>query len=176
MSWSLSFRHGIILTASGSTKCGHRMYCCRAVSLCSVFGLCELDALWTDRVREGVGLGTYGTVVKAEDMVTGTFIAVKFLHQIANLHPDIHAEEDMYRRLVEGCSPSIRLVHPILAQARGSKTSLEDSSPSSYSQAIISVTTSSPSSCARCRCTTLSMGELSFHCPRGTWWRSRIRF
>ncbi|KAI0713858.1 kinase-like domain-containing protein, partial [Earliella scabrosa] len=61
-----------------------------------------------------IGRGSYGTVVKAEDLYTNTVVAVKVLHSQDGLHSDIRAEEKVYAKLVAGCHPSIRYFAEVL--------------------------------------------------------------
>ncbi|KAI9069266.1 kinase-like protein [Trametes sanguinea] len=67
-----------------------------------------------DQVRSGIGFGTYGTVVHAQDHVTGTAVAIKILHRDDALHQDVHAEERMYDKLLAGCDPHIGLFAQVL--------------------------------------------------------------
>lgn len=61
-----------------------------------------------DRVRAGLGYGGFGTVVEAEDTVTGRAVAVKLLHQDKDLQIDVHLEQRTYKRLVDGCDPRVK--------------------------------------------------------------------
>ncbi|KAI9057841.1 kinase-like protein, partial [Trametes sanguinea] len=70
------------------------------------------------RVRVPIGHGSFGTVVKANDIYTDTVVAVKLLHKHEELHDDINKEQDVYRRLSQGCDPRIDL----FAQVYGSGT------------------------------------------------------
>ncbi|KAI0735643.1 kinase-like domain-containing protein, partial [Earliella scabrosa] len=60
------------------------------------------------RVVSFLGRGTFGTVVKAEDVFTGTVVAVKVLHLGRGLHTDVRREEKVYAKLVLGSNSSIR--------------------------------------------------------------------
>ncbi|KAL7281165.1 hypothetical protein ACG7TL_004473 [Trametes sanguinea] len=68
---------------------GHRserMYMVRASD--AIFGKYQ--------VRGGIGFGTYGTVVRAQDNVTGTVVAIKVLHRDDDLNPDVRVEEHLH--------------------------------------------------------------------------------
>ncbi|OSD06155.1 kinase-like protein [Trametes coccinea BRFM310] len=60
-------------------------------------------------VRGGIGFGMYGTVVRAEDNVTGTIVAIKVLHRDDDLHTDDGGEERMYEKILLGCNPHVTL-------------------------------------------------------------------
>ncbi|KAI0324868.1 kinase-like protein, partial [Cubamyces sp. BRFM 1775] len=66
------------------------------------------------RVRGSIGFGNSGTVVRAEDQITGTAVAVKILHRDEDLHGDVELEERVYKKLVAGCNPSISLFARVL--------------------------------------------------------------
>lgn len=53
-----------------------------------------------------IGRGSFGTVAKAEDIFTGSFVAIKVLHSIPDLHPDSRREEKVYDKIIEGCRSS----------------------------------------------------------------------
>ncbi|KAH9887378.1 kinase-like protein [Cubamyces lactineus] len=55
------------------------------------------------RVQAGIGYGMFGTVVRAEDMVTGTPVAVKLLHKCEDLHDDVLRESRIFQKLLDGC-------------------------------------------------------------------------
>ena len=59
-----------------------------------------------DRVRGLLGFGSFGTVVAAEDTITGRAVAVKLLHK--GTEQDCKMEERVYEILVAGCSPSLQ--------------------------------------------------------------------
>ncbi|PIL26214.1 hypothetical protein GSI_11969 [Ganoderma sinense ZZ0214-1] len=61
------------------------------------------------RVRSKLGRGSFGTVVLAEDTITGTAVAIKLLHKDPDLHEDVRHEEKVYRTLLAGCDPRIEL-------------------------------------------------------------------
>ncbi|KAI9062000.1 kinase-like protein [Trametes sanguinea] len=64
---------------------------------------------------EGVaGIGNFGTVVRAEDNVTGTLVAIKLLHVCEDRNPDPLVEERMYEKLLSGCNPHIDLFAAVL--------------------------------------------------------------
>ncbi|KAH9854427.1 kinase-like protein [Lenzites betulinus] len=65
-------------------------------------------------VRSSIGFGSYGTVVKAENVVTGNVVAVKLLHRDAQLHPDPQVEVRMYEKIAAGCGPSSGLFAAVL--------------------------------------------------------------
>ncbi|KAH9854463.1 kinase-like protein [Lenzites betulinus] len=66
------------------------------------------------RVERTLGYGSFGSVVRAEDVLTGQHVAVKVLHRVRGLHRDVHNEARMYETLVEGCSPRISLFAEVL--------------------------------------------------------------
>ncbi|KAH9855860.1 kinase-like protein [Lenzites betulinus] len=66
------------------------------------------------KVLVGLGYGGYGTVVKAEDNVTGTVVAIKLLHRDEERQQDTALEQLTYRRLVEGCDPRVNLFAEVL--------------------------------------------------------------
>lgn len=59
-----------------------------------------------DHVQGLLGYGSFGTVVAAQDAVTGRSIAVKLLHKGAQ--QDVKREERVYDLIVGGCSPSFQ--------------------------------------------------------------------
>ena len=59
-----------------------------------------------DLVRGLLGFGSFGTVVAAEDNITGRAVAVKLLHK--GTDQDERMEERVYEMLVAGCSPSLQ--------------------------------------------------------------------
>ena len=62
----------------------------------------------SDLVRGLLGFGSFGTVVAAEDSITGRAVAVKLLHKGAQ--QDVKREERVYDLVVGGCSPNFRCV------------------------------------------------------------------
>ncbi|KAI9057435.1 kinase-like protein [Trametes sanguinea] len=68
----------------------------------------------SDQVQRKAGFGSFGTVVQAQDVLTGTLVAVKMLHNIIGLHQDIHREERVYESLAGGCNPRISLFAQVL--------------------------------------------------------------
>ncbi|KAI9065713.1 kinase-like protein [Trametes sanguinea] len=69
-------------------------------------------------VRGGIGFGMYGTVVRAEDTITGTAVAIKVLHRDDDLNIDVRTEERMYQKLLSGCSPDIGLFAQVLGSGQ----------------------------------------------------------
>ncbi|KAI0661151.1 kinase-like domain-containing protein [Cubamyces menziesii] len=67
-----------------------------------------------DQVKAGIGFGTYGTVVRAEDKITGTAVAIKLLHRDEDLAPHALVEQRMYEKLLAGCNPRVRLFAQVL--------------------------------------------------------------
>ncbi|KAI9061813.1 kinase-like protein [Trametes sanguinea] len=65
-------------------------------------------------VRGRIGHGSFGTVVKAVDKITGTAVAIKFLHKDDDVNPDPHIEEQMYQKLLAGCNPHVDLFAGVL--------------------------------------------------------------
>lgn len=61
-----------------------------------------------DVVQGLLGYGSFGTVVAAEDSMTGQAVAVKLLHK--GVQQDVKREERVYDILVGGCSPNFRCV------------------------------------------------------------------
>ncbi|KAI0352249.1 kinase-like protein [Trametes cingulata] len=68
-------------------------------------------------VRHGLGYGSFGTVVKAEDNITQTAVAIKFLHNLGSSGGDTSRknEADMYYKVLAGCDPHIDLFAAVLA-------------------------------------------------------------
>ncbi|KAH9852944.1 kinase-like domain-containing protein, partial [Lenzites betulinus] len=66
-------------------------------------------------VQRPLGHGSFGTVVRAEDGLTGSPVAVKVLHKIRGLHRDPRRERRIYDLLVAGCSPRISLFAEVLS-------------------------------------------------------------
>ncbi|KAI0730646.1 kinase-like protein [Earliella scabrosa] len=67
------------------------------------------------RVINGLGYGSSGTVVSAEDAITGTLVAIKVLHQDQNRNPDAEKEVRVYRTLLAGCNAHTDLFAAVLA-------------------------------------------------------------
>ncbi|KAL1938418.1 hypothetical protein VTO73DRAFT_11658 [Trametes versicolor] len=61
------------------------------------------------RVQGMLGYGSFGSVVRAEDVLTRDVVAVKVLHKRAGLHRDPRQETRVYDTLVAGCSPRTSL-------------------------------------------------------------------
>ncbi|KAJ8473924.1 hypothetical protein ONZ51_g7563 [Trametes cubensis] len=55
------------------------------------------------RVQVALGYGRFGTVVRAEDTVTGTLVAVKLLHKGEDLHVDPLWEARIFQKILDGC-------------------------------------------------------------------------
>ncbi|KAI9062912.1 kinase-like protein [Trametes sanguinea] len=66
------------------------------------------------QVRGSIGFGANGTVVRAQDNITGTAVAIKVLHRDDRLPIDLHVEERMYEKLLAGCNPHISLFAQVL--------------------------------------------------------------
>ncbi|KAH9858157.1 kinase-like domain-containing protein [Lenzites betulinus] len=67
-----------------------------------------------DRVQRLMGYGSFGSVVRAEDVLTGGVVAVKVLHRVRGLHRHLEHEARMYETLLLGCSPRISLFAEVL--------------------------------------------------------------
>ncbi|KAI0348960.1 kinase-like protein [Trametes cingulata] len=67
-------------------------------------------------VRTRLGHGSFGTVVQAEDKITGTLVAVKIFHkeEDTSLAIDTKQEERMWLRVQGGCSPYSELFAAVL--------------------------------------------------------------
>ncbi|KAI0359348.1 kinase-like protein [Trametes cingulata] len=66
------------------------------------------------RVRSRIGQGTFGTVVRAQDTVTGTTVAIKLLHKEDLLHGDMRVEEKVYALILSGCQPHVGLFAAVI--------------------------------------------------------------
>ncbi|KAI9056618.1 kinase-like protein [Trametes sanguinea] len=66
------------------------------------------------QVRGSIGFGASGTVVRAQDNVTGTAVAIKVLHGGVRHPTDVDVEERMYEKLLAGCNPHISLFAQVL--------------------------------------------------------------
>ncbi|KAI9057280.1 kinase-like protein, partial [Trametes sanguinea] len=60
-------------------------------------------------LQRRLGTGTFGSVFRAVDIMTGSRVAVKLLHRIEGRVRDVHHEERAYDALVAGCSPRLSL-------------------------------------------------------------------
>ena len=63
-----------------------------------------------DHVECLLGRGTYGTVIRAKDVITDRVVAIKALHKVDNHGIRSLTEERAYMRLVGGCDMRIRSV------------------------------------------------------------------
>ncbi len=63
-----------------------------------------------DSVEGLLGFGSFGTVVAADDIITGRAVAVKLLHKAVNGSQDARVEEQVYDALVAGCCANFRYV------------------------------------------------------------------
>ena len=63
-----------------------------------------------DHVECLLGRGTYGTVIRAKDVITETVVAIKVLHKAGYYGVRDRTEEKAYMRLVGGCNTRIRSV------------------------------------------------------------------
>ena len=72
-------------------------------------GPLAVDSLLIDKVANTLGYGSSGLVIRAQDRVTGTFVAVKILHHVDDdSQSDQQAREmRMYQKLLAGCDPRI---------------------------------------------------------------------
>ncbi|KAI0683367.1 kinase-like protein [Cerioporus squamosus] len=61
-----------------------------------------------------LGRGSFGTVVRAEDKITGSVVAIKLLHKDEDLNSDPQKEVRIYRKLLEGCRAQIELFPAVL--------------------------------------------------------------
>ena len=61
-----------------------------------------------DRVRSRVGQGSFGTVVHADDTLTGGSVAIKIFHKGIDIDVSSTHEEDMYHKIVAGCDPRVK--------------------------------------------------------------------
>ncbi|EIW53406.1 kinase-like protein [Trametes versicolor FP-101664 SS1] len=66
------------------------------------------------RVRGGIGFGSSGTVVRAEDEVTGTAVAIKVFHRDDEMQADVKNEERMYEKVLAGCNAHVDLFAQVL--------------------------------------------------------------
>ncbi|KAI0740116.1 kinase-like domain-containing protein [Earliella scabrosa] len=68
------------------------------------------------KVANTLGYGSSGLVIRAQDRVTGTFVAVKILHHVDDdSQSDQQAREmRMYQKLLAGCDPRIELFAAVL--------------------------------------------------------------
>ena len=57
-----------------------------------------------------LGRGTYGTVIRAKDVITENVVAIKVLHKAGSYPMRDRTEERAYMRLVGGCNTRIRFV------------------------------------------------------------------
>ena len=57
-----------------------------------------------------LGHGSYGTVIRAKDVITDRVVAIKALHKVDNHGIRSLTEERAYMRLVGGCDMRIRSV------------------------------------------------------------------
>ncbi|KAH9848700.1 kinase-like protein [Lenzites betulinus] len=77
-------------------------------SLCRIYTVRGNDTIMGRyRVRAGIGFGSSGTVVRAEDQITGTLVAIKVFHRNSNI--DAKHEGRMYKKIIAGCNPHISL-------------------------------------------------------------------
>ncbi|KAI0691975.1 kinase-like protein [Cerioporus squamosus] len=65
-------------------------------------------------VLSSLGRGSFGTVVRTVDKVTGTGVAIKVLHKDEDLNVDPQREVRLYHKLLSGCRPQIELFAAVL--------------------------------------------------------------